>query len=196
MRSGKCEVSSLQCEVRSGKFEDAAIRRPRAAGASACEKSEGTVLLTSHFKLHTSHFQPRPFYFRRGFTLVETLAATMILSGAVLTLGAISNNALTNTRLYRHYELAASVIDIQLTLIDQVGIDRFIEAGQMEGVYDQFDPSYQWVVTTEYTGTDNLYRVTITVTWLEGRRPYRMTAQTMLNAASSVPTGPEEQQTQ
>jgi Tfp pilus assembly protein PilV len=131
-----------------------------------------------------------------GFNLVETLAASMILSGAVLTLSAISSNALTNTRLYRHYERAASVADIQLTLIDQVGIDRFIEAGQMEGVYDQFDPAYQWVVSTEYMGTDNLYRVTISVTWLEGRRPHHMTVQTMLNAASFVTTGTEEQPAQ
>ena len=122
----------------------------------------------------------------------------MILSGAVLTLSAISTNTLTSTRLHRHYELAASVIDQQLTLIDHVGIDQFIEAGQMEGVNDQFEPGYQWVVTTEYTGTDNLYLVKITVTWLEGRRPYSVTAQTMLNGASlaATDTGTEEQQTQ
>jgi Tfp pilus assembly protein PilV len=133
---------------------------------------------------------------QRGFNLVETLAASMILSATVLTLGAISTNALTSTRLHRHYELAASVIDLQLTLIDQVGIDQFIEAGQMEGVNDQFEPGYQWVVSTEYTGTDNLYAVKITVTWLEGKRPYSVTAQTMLNGASVVnETATEEPQT-
>ncbi|MEN6337007.1 MAG: hypothetical protein ABFE01_22350, partial [Phycisphaerales bacterium] len=121
---------------------------------------------------------------RRGFNLIETLAASMILSATVLTLGAISTNALTSTRLHRHYESAAAVIDMQLTLIDQVGVDQFIEAGQMEGVNDQFEPGYQWVVTTEYAGTDNVYAVKITVTWLEGKRPYSVTAQTMLDGAS------------
>jgi len=121
---------------------------------------------------------------RRGFNLIETLAASMILSATVLTLGAISTNALTGTRLHRHYESAASVIDMQLTLIDQVGVDQFIEAGQMEGVNDQFEPGYQWVVATEYTGTDNVYAVKITVTWLEGKQPYSVTAQTMLDGAS------------
>ncbi|MGE5294238.1 MAG: type IV pilus modification PilV family protein [Solirubrobacterales bacterium] len=133
----------------------------------------------------------------RGFNLVETLAASMILSGAVLTLGAISTNALTSTRLHRHYETAASVIDMQLTLIEQVGIDQFIEAGQMEGVIDQFEPDYQWAVTTEYTGTDNLYVVKITVTWLEGKRPYSVTAQTMLDGQSlASEKTTEETQTQ
>jgi len=146
--------------------------------------------LTSHSKLRTSNFRP-------GFNLVETLAATMILSGAVLTLGAISTNALTNTRLHRHYEQAASVIDQQLSLIDFVGIDQFIEAGQMEGINDQFEPGYQWVVATEYLGTDNLYLLKITVTWLEGKRPYSVTAQTMLNGASlASSTGTEEPQTE
>lgn len=121
---------------------------------------------------------------RRGFNLIETLAASMILSATVLTLGAISTNALTSTRQHRHYESAAAVIDMQLTLIDQVGVDQFIEAGQMEGVNDQFEPGYQWVVTTEYAGTDNVYAVKITVTWLEGKRPYSVTAQTMLDGAS------------
>jgi|GEM_PF-507754 len=160
MRSLKCQVSSL-------KPEETARHEPDAPA------------VFSDFRLQTSHF-------KLGFNLVETLAATMILSGAVLTLGAISTNALTSTRLHRHYEVAASVIDQQLTLIDQVGIDQFIEAGQMEGINDQFEPGYQWVVATEYVGTDNLYAVKITVTWLEGRRPYSVTAQTMLNGASLV----------
>jgi len=133
---------------------------------------------------------------KRGFNLVETLVASMILSATVLTLGAISTNALTSTRLHRHYEMAASVIDQQLTVIDQVGIDQFIEAGRMEGVNDQLEPGYQWVVATEYTGTDNLYAVKITVTWLEGKRPYHVTAQTMLNGASLASEAtPEESQT-
>jgi len=119
----------------------------------------------------------------------------MILSGAVLTLGAVSTNALTGTRLHRHYESAASVIDLQLSLIDFVGIEQFIEAGQMEGVNEQFEPGYQWVVATEYTGTDNLYLVKITVTWLEGKRPHSVTAQTMLNGASlASSTGAETEE--
>ncbi|MEN6577383.1 MAG: hypothetical protein ABFD90_13655 [Phycisphaerales bacterium] len=168
----------VKWEVGSGKWEVAGRRMTR----------RGCVLLTPRFKLQTSNF-------KLGFSLVETLAASMILSGAVLTLGAISTNALTSTRLHRHYEQAAAVIDQQLNLIDFMGIDKFIEAGQLEGVSDQFKPGYQWAVTTEYTGTDNLYMVKITVTWLEGKRSHSITAQTMLNGASlASSTGTEESQ--
>ncbi len=171
-------MGSVKCEVKRVKPSETTSRRG------------GIREVSSDFPLPTSHF-------KLGFSLVETLAASLILSGAVLTLGAIGTNALTSTRLHRHYEMAASVIDTQLTLIDQVGIDQFIEAGQMEGLYDQFDPAFQWAVTTEYTGTDNLYAVKITVTWLEGKRPYSVTAQTMLNGASLAGGGAtEESQTQ
>jgi len=123
---------------------------------------------------------------RGGFNLVETLVATMILSGAVLTLGAIGTNALSSTRLHRHYEIAASLIDRQLCAIDYAGIDQFIEAGQMEGVYEDFEPGYQWSVATEYRNVDDLYLVTITAAWLEGSRPYSITAQTMLDGSGAV----------
>ena len=129
---------------------------------------------------------------RAGFNLVETIVASMILSGAVLTLGAISTNALVDTRLNQHYRIAASLIDKQLQYIDFVGIDQFIELEQAEGVFDEFEPGYQWQVMTEYQGTDNVYVVTITVSWLEGKRPYALTAQTMLNGVSMVTTDQTE----
>ncbi len=119
-----------------------------------------------------------------GFNLVEALVATMILSGAVLTLGAISTNALSGTRLHRHYEMAAALIDKQLSLIDYLGIDAFIEAGQTEGMVEEMEPAFHWSVATEYQNTDDLYLVAITVTWLEGLRPYSVTVQTMLDGST------------
>ena len=121
-----------------------------------------------------------------GFNLVEALVATMILSGAVLTLGAIGTNALSGTRLHRHYEMAAALVDKQLSLIDYMGIDAFIEAGQTEGIVEELEPAYHWSVTTEYQGVDSLYLVTIVVSWLEGVRPYSVTAQTMLDGTGAV----------
>ena len=131
---------------------------------------------------------------RDGFNLIETMVASVILSGAVLTVGAISTNALTDTRLNRHYEVAASVIERQLTLIDYTGIDEFIETDQTEGFFEEAEPGYRWEVATEYQGTDNLYLVTITVTWIERNRPYDLTVQTMLNGTGIVTMG-ETQET-
>lgn len=128
--------------------------------------------------------------YKRGFTLVETLTASIILCGAVLTLVAITTRSLTATRLNRQYEIASSVIDRQLRLLDYVGIDEFIEIGRAEGVVEDFEPGYHWEVTTEYQGIDSLYLVTITVTWVERNRPYSVSVETMLNGMSTyVSTG-------
>jgi prepilin-type N-terminal cleavage/methylation domain-containing protein len=121
---------------------------------------------------------------KKGFSLIETLVASAILSGAVLTLGAISTMSLSGTRLNRQYEMALSLIDKQLSLIDYVGIDEFVELGQMEGVFEEIEPEYYWEVATEYQDIDSLYLVTITVSWVDGNRPYSLSVDTMLDGIS------------
>ncbi len=121
---------------------------------------------------------------KKGFSLIETLVASAILSGAVLTLGAISTMALSGTRLNRQYEGAASLLDKQLNLIDYIGIDEFIDLGQLQGVFEGYEPTYNWEVVTEYQDIDSLYLVTITVSWIDGNRPYSISADTMLDGVS------------
>jgi prepilin-type N-terminal cleavage/methylation domain-containing protein len=120
---------------------------------------------------------------KKGFSLIETLVASVILSGAVLTVGAISTVAVRGTRLNRQYEVAASLLDRQLNMIDYYGIDEFIDLGQMEGGFEGY-PDYQWEVTTEYQDIDSLYLVTITVRWVDGNHPYSMSVDTMLDGVS------------
>lgn len=118
---------------------------------------------------------------RKGFTLVEAAVASTILCGAVLTVGAISTSSLRGTKLNRQYETAVSLIDKQLSLIDYVGIDEFVELGQMEGDVTEIEPGYHWEVVTEYQDIDSLYLVTITVSWVEHNRPYSISVDTMLD---------------
>jgi len=107
-----------------------------------------------------------------------------------LTLVAITTRSLTGTRLNRQYEIADSIIDKQLSLLDYIGIDEFIELGRADGVVEDFEPGYHWEVSTEYQGIDSLYLVTITVTWVERNRPYSVSVETMLNGMSTyVSTG-------
>jgi len=117
----------------------------------------------------------------KGFTLIESAVASTILCGAVLTVGAIGTSSLRGVRLNRQYETAASLIDKQLSLIDYVGIDEFIELGRMEGAFEDIEPGYHWKVTTEYQDIDSLYLVNITVSWADHGRPYSLSVDTMLN---------------
>jgi hypothetical protein len=131
---------------------------------------------------------------KKGFTLVETVTASAILCGAVLTLVAITTRSLTGTRLNRQYEIAASIIEKQLSLLDYIGIDEFIELGRADGMVEDFEPGYHWEVSTEYLGIDSLYLVTITVTWIERNRPYSISVQTRLDGMSTYVEAETEQE--
>ncbi len=117
----------------------------------------------------------------KGFTLVEVVASSIILCGAVMIVGAISTQALTGTHLNRRYEMAASLIDKQLSLIDYIGIDEIVEMGQSEGENEDSGYVYNWKIDTEYQEIDSLYLVTLTVSWTDRNRPYSISVDTMLD---------------
>jgi prepilin-type N-terminal cleavage/methylation domain-containing protein len=117
----------------------------------------------------------------KGFTLIEVIASSVILCGAVMIVGAIGTQALTGTHLNRRYEMAASLADKQLSLIDYIGIDSIVEMGQAEGEYEDSNYTYNWRIDTEYQEIDSLYLVTLTVSWIDRNRPYSISVDTMLN---------------
>ena len=121
-----------------------------------------------------------------GFTLVETIVASIILCGAALALGAISTRSLSGARLNRQYEVAAALADRQLTLIDYIGVENFIELGQTEGESEQFEPGYHWEVVTESGDIDNLYLVNITVSWVERNRTHSVSVETRLSGTGML----------
>src|SRR5512136_2310192 len=103
--------------------------------------------------------------FACGFTLVETIAANVILCGAVVTLGAIGTVCLTQTKLNSQYETAANLADRQLSLIDYIGIDTFVQQGQFEGEFESEGIKYTWRSDIMFLEADNLYSIAVTITW-------------------------------
>jgi prepilin-type N-terminal cleavage/methylation domain-containing protein len=120
----------------------------------------------------------------KGFTLVEVIAASIILCGVVLIAGAIGTRSLVGTRLNRRYELAASLADKQLSLIEYVGIDSVVEMGQLDGDSEESGCLYHWEIKTEYQEIDNLYLVTATVSWIEANHPYSLSVDTMFDGTT------------
>jgi prepilin-type N-terminal cleavage/methylation domain-containing protein len=132
----------------------------------------------------------------KGFTLVEVIASSIILCGAVMIVGAIGTQALTGTHLNRGYETAVSLADKQLGLIDYIGIDSIVEMRQLEGDYEDSGCVYHWKINTEYQEIGGLYLVTLTISWIDRNRPYSISVNTMLNGEtlseeSSAETGQE-----
>ena len=120
-----------------------------------------------------------------GFSLVETLVAGTILSGTVLAVLATSTMSISSTRLNRQYEAAAALAEKQFTMIDFIGIDDFIDGGELEGISEDTEPIFHWSVETEYQEIDSLYRLTMTVTWVDRNHPYSFVVETMLNGEST-----------
>lgn len=106
---------------------------------------------------------------QNGFTLVEALVASVILGGAVMTLAGLSSRCLSRTRFNQEYEQAWQVLDRQLTLIDMMGIDEFVNEGITEGEIPGLDrevqPRYRWQAEIQSEPDDYLYRVTMRVEW-------------------------------
>ncbi len=133
---------------------------------------------------------------KKGFTLVEVIAASVILCAVVMIVGAIGTHSLVGTRLNRRYEMAASLADRQLSLIEYAGIDSIVETGTLDGDSEELGYLYHWEVVTEYQEIDNLYLVTITVGWVEANRPYTLTVDTMFDGTTQTQETTGTQSTQ
>ena len=121
-----------------------------------------------------------------GFTLVETIVSNVILCGAVVTLGAVGTLCLTQTKLNSQYETAASLADRQLALIDYIGIDDFIQKGQTEGEFESGQVKYTWRADIVSLGIDNLYGITLTVSWMHRNRQYKVVLESRLNGSGGT----------
>ncbi len=123
---------------------------------------------------------------KNGFTLVETILATVILCGAVLAFGAVSTRALSYTRLNRQYETAMSLADRQLTLIDYVGLETFLSYDKKSGEFEGTEPVYTWQVSVKESYIRDLYDVGIRVNWIERQREYSVYVETRMNAGEQI----------
>lgn len=134
---------------------------------------------------------------RAGFSLVEMVAAAVLLSGAVVTLCAISNKSLGGVKLNRENEVAWQLLDRQLTLIDYIGVEQFIEAGQLEGRFGDEEDSqtvYHWSSDITEGEADNIYRVDMVVYWTAGGRAGKVSAATVFNGTGSTELSSESEE--
>ena len=121
----------------------------------------------------------------KGFTLIELILAAMILCMSVLAIGAVNTRSVVETRLNRQYEMATSLANRQLSVIDYIGIDDFLKAGKTQGQIAYVGMSFNWQVACELK-TTGLYLVTVEISWLEGSKTYNVVVQTMMKTTSNL----------
>ena len=116
-----------------------------------------------------------------GFTLIEVVIAALLLSMVVIVVCTLSTRSLTAVKSNREYEFAWELLDNQLTMIDAVGIEDFIDAGQLSGGFGEEEENdkagHRWQAWITEKEADYLYRVDVTVSWAHGS----VSAATVLN---------------
>jgi len=130
-----------------------------------------------------------PGYSDKGFTLVEVLVSSVILAAGLVTLTGISTRCMSYVQLNRDYEMAWQLMDRQLTMIESMGIDNFIEQEQREGEFggeNEYDIKYSWQAKLASESEDALYRVDVDVFWQRRNRSHKITASTMLNGQGII----------
>ena len=127
--------------------------------------------------------------YRKAFTLLEALVASVILGGAVVGIGAVSTRCLRQAQLSREYDTAWQLLDQQLTVIDYMGLQEFLDQGVNEGDIEHLVPTYHWQVHVAAQGIDDLHLVRVTISWQDQSRPYHVSASTLLNSPAGLGVG-------
>ena len=126
-----------------------------------------------------------------GFTLLEALAASVILALTVASICALSMRSLSQVTLNRQYEKAWQIIDQQFCLLEDIGIMAFLAEGNMAGpVSDELNQGgrtkYFWQAELNDEDMDNLYLVKFTISWQYKKKMESVCAVTMLNAQKDM----------
>lgn len=118
---------------------------------------------------------------RNSFTLIETLAATLLLGLSVVVLAGISVNSLRTARSITMDEQAWDLADRQLTMVDFIGVRNYLLSGPARGTFEGEGVAFGWTLDISETTLDFLYDVTVTVSWMQQQRHKQIEAQTRLS---------------
>ena len=133
----------------------------------------------------------------KGFSLVEMLASATVLGMAVVVICTIGSKGISGMQRNREYELAYDLADRQLTLIDYMGIDEFLELRQMSGQFNDDEGGgvvYSWQAAVDEGPLDNIYLVSVTVSWIQESGGRSVSVVTILNGEEAAETSEESEQ--
>ena len=118
---------------------------------------------------------------KKSFTLVETIAAALLLSLSVVVLAGISVHSLRTAQSITINEQAWDLVDRQLNMVDYIGVRKYILSGPTEGKFEGEGATFDWKLSISEATLDFLYEVTVTVGWIEQQRYKKIQAQTRLS---------------
>jgi general secretion pathway protein I len=99
-----------------------------------------------------------------GFSLVEMVAAVLIFSLGVTAMLGVFAESLRSTATSADYTRA---VFLAQGLMEEVLADDDVEAGELQGEFEDAFPGAWWQRTIEETDTEDLYEVRVEVGWPE-----------------------------
>ena len=125
---------------------------------------------------------------KSGFTLVEALAASVILGIGVVAIAGICQRCTHNYIRGLQYETAYRLLDECLDLSVSVNLEKLITEKTIQGSFAPRYPQYRFAVNLEPASGAHLYLIKATVSWDVGLRPYEVECWTELYHPSGGPT--------
>jgi len=124
----------------------------------------------------------------KGFSLIEVLVAAGLLATATVTICSLGAKSLSALRIHQEYEKAWDVLDRQMVLLDQIGIQSLISNPNLSGIIsDQHSAmQWRWQAALELLEIEQLYSLTMTVEWVSENRVRRIQCDTRLRAATET----------
>ena len=126
----------------------------------------------------------RPRQHAGGFTLVETLAAGMILALAATVLSLAVRQSLRSLRVSRDLQQAAELCDRVLTKIDILGAAQMLDDGYTSGQFEIPRELFSWVAEITPMDVGDLYDVIVTIRWETAFENRSVEMQTLLRDSS------------
>jgi Tfp pilus assembly protein PilV len=126
----------------------------------------------------------------RGFSLIETLVAAGLLATATVTICTLGAKSLSSLRAHQDYEKAWDILDRQMVLIEQLGVQTLVNNPKASGVINdqQSGQQWQWRVSVEPLEIERLYSLSMTLEWVSDGKARRIQCDTRLRAAEDIVT--------
>ncbi len=129
---------------------------------------------------------------RRGFTLVEVMAALLMMAivipVALQGMSTISRTAILGQHKVTAMRIAERVIEEQLMQIQQ---SQSTSQSSGSGVEIDGDTSYPWTLTSETWAQDNMTQITVQVSFVMQGSTYQMSASTLYDPNANTAGTPQ-----
>ena len=119
---------------------------------------------------------------RRGFTLVETLAAGVILTLWAVVLGGAASRGVRSLAIARDTQRASELLERVLTKVDLIGPARLMADGPTEGVFEAPHDAFRWRTEIDSRTEADLYEVAVRISWrMPNGQERSVEAKTLIN---------------